>query len=61
MRMFFDTEFTGLHKETELLSLGMFIDNDEGKTLKEIYLSNIFLETILFNQSERDLCIIFRG
>ena len=38
--MFFDTEFTGLHKDTELLSLGAIIDNDKGETLKEIYWEN---------------------
>lgn len=30
MRIFFDTEFTGLHKDTTLISIGLVADNGEG-------------------------------
>ena len=34
MKIFFDTEFTGLHKNTELISIGLIAEN--GHMLKKI-------------------------
>ena len=60
MNLYFDTEFTGLHKDTTLISLGIIADNDErfyaeftdydrnqcDNWIKKNVIKNLFLERI---------------
>lgn len=64
--MFFDTEFTGLRKNTTLISLGIvsedgrkfyaeFLDYDPkqcDKWIKENVISNLFLESLMYENNE---------
>ena len=59
MRVFFDTEFTGLHKDTTLISIGLVSENgdtfyaeltDYDKTQIDEWLQNNVLDNLLFNE-----------
>ena len=75
MKIFFDTEFTGLHKDTTLISIGL-VDGD-GKTfyaeltdydrnqvdgwIKENVIDNLQFNHLSLHMSSRDECVEMKG
>lgn len=71
MKIFFDTEFTGLHKDTTLISIGLISENgdtfyaefnDYDKTQIDEWLKeNVINNLIIPNEYEKQLVNTFKG
>jgi len=65
MKIFFDTEFTGLHQNTTLISIGIIDENnktfyaefsDYDRTQLDVWLKDNIIKNLLFNGDQEVLC-----
>ena len=56
MKIFFDTEFTGLHKHTTLISIGMIDEDGRIFSGEFIYYQNILINKV--NQIQHQYLVI---